>query len=711
MAIQGYVSSGYNLIGSLVNDLPVMSAELLAVGDTWTSTDWTGSWAVGWTHPTGTIETISLGATGSGGSGYAIGDILSVDTGGGTGGRVKVKTLSGSAVATFELMSVTGTAKGSGYAVGNNYTTTYVTGTGTGATVNVLTINNTTALTDTGMTAPTIGYKYQVAWTVSAASVGTFTVTIGGQVSAATTVGATSGNFGPTATTIGKLIITPTATFNGTIVISVKRLTAVSTPLSVWQDSGNVSRCEIRESTSANNTAVGLLAGGYFTTGIDNTAIGSSALASDTSGSYNSALGYQALYANTLGTYNTAVGYLSLTANLTGTGNTAIGYGSLKANTSGIQNTAVGEQALWANLVGGQNTACGEEALYACTGSNNSGFGFNALGNVGAGGTNTGLGTSALCNVSTGSGNVGVGYVAGRYGADGSTQINPNSSTYLGSYTKGLSSSDDNSTVIGYYAVGMGANTVVLGNDAVLTTALKGDVFIRDANDLGSETLTNPNLTGGTSWAGTNDCVLASDKATWTYSSGLASTLTQAQADLAITPGKSSKWYRFTYTVSGSTGTPTAFITTSFASVSTALMVGISTTQITYFRSAASPTDFIITSTLTAGQAFTLDTFSLKEVTGGDLTVAGNVGIGTADINSKAVIDIASTTRGVLLPRMNTVQRDLITSAPEGLEIYNTTTHQKEFYYGSWMNVAANSITTSKIAFNAVTADQLADKQ
>ena len=54
------------------------------------------------------------------------------------------------------------------------------------------------------------------------------------------------------------------------------------------------------------------------------------------------------------------------------------------------------------------------------------------------------------------------------------------------------------------------------------------------------------------------------------------------------------------------------------------------------------------------------------------ITSAGNVGIGTTAPNAAAKLDLTSTTRGLLLPRMTTAQRDAITTPPDGLMIYNT---------------------------------------
>lgn len=55
---------------------------------------------------------------------------------------------------------------------------------------------------------------------------------------------------------------------------------------------------------------------------------------------------------------------------------------------------------------------------------------------------------------------------------------------------------------------------------------------------------------------------------------------------------------------------------------------------------------------------------------------AGTVAVGTTSPNAAALLDVSSTTRGFLPPRMTTAQRDAITSPPAGLMIYNTTTNK-----------------------------------
>lgn len=159
---------------------------------------------------------------------------------------------------------------------------------------------------------------------------------------------------------------------------------------------------------------------------------------------------------------NTALGYQALLSNTTGFSNTAIGSSALFANTSGQNNIALGEDALRFNTTGTANTAVGLSTLFANT----------------SGGQNTAIGGGALNGNTTGSNNVALGYQAGIVQADGITSLIPNNSVYLGYGARGKNNSDNNSIVIGFTAIGIGANSVVLGNNSITTTALKGNVGI-----------------------------------------------------------------------------------------------------------------------------------------------------------------------------------------------------------------------------------------
>jgi hypothetical protein len=69
-----------------------------------------------------------------------------------------------------------------------------------------------------------------------------------------------------------------------------------------------------------------------------------------------------------------------------------------------------------------------------------------------------------------------------------------------------------------------------------------------------------------------------------------------------------------------------------------------------------------------------------------EITASGVVGIGTTTPNNSALLDITSTTRGFLPPRMTTAQRDAIASPAAGLVVYNSTTNKHQGYNGSTWN-------------------------
>ena len=143
--------------------------------------------------------------------------------------------------------------------------------------------------------------------------------------------------------------------------------------------------------------------------------------------------------------FGTFLGYQAGNVN-TGDNNTFVGYQSGLSNTTGNYNSVMGNSAFYSNITGNYNAAMGNRALS-----------FNIAGSA----------------------NSAMGYNAGRYQNDGTTPLQTaNNSVYIGYNSKGFNNSDNNSIVIGADAVGIGANSVVLGNNNILTTALKGNVGI-----------------------------------------------------------------------------------------------------------------------------------------------------------------------------------------------------------------------------------------
>jgi hypothetical protein len=75
-------------------------------------------------------------------------------------------------------------------------------------------------------------------------------------------------------------------------------------------------------------------------------------------------------------------------------------------------------------------------------------------------------------------------------------------------------------------------------------------------------------------------------------------------------------------------------------------------------------------------------------------TEGGSVGIGTgATPNASAALELASTTRGFLPPRMTEAQRNAITTPATGLMVFNTTSGTLQFWNGTgWTNVGGGVI-------------------
>ncbi|MDP1745262.1 MAG: hypothetical protein Q8L90_06785, partial [Bacteroidota bacterium] len=88
------------------------------------------------------------------------------------------------------------------------------------------------------------------------------------------------------------------------------------------------------------------------------------------------------------------------------------------------------------------------------------------------------------------------------------------------------------------------------------------------------------------------------------------------------------------------------------------------------------------------------------------------VGIGTASPAATSALDITSTTKGVLIPRMTTAQRDAITTPATGLQIYNTDCKSLNYYTGTcWIAMSKSlpdpGIITSTPATTVFCAGQV----
>ena len=389
-----------------------------------------GNVGIGTTAPTAKLQIKGAGTT----TGVAL---LTQDSAGKSGLSVLdsgVTTLQGSTATDYPTLGVE-------LLTGGTWTSTDWTGDASGWTH---TTGNVSPLSYSATV--TVGNLYEIKVIRTNGVTGTATMTIGGAAAGTISAGAATYYHAPKATATTGLVITPGSTFDGTVVVSVKQITAISTPLYSLLDSNGTARMEMRVGTATGNTFIGLGAGRYNTTGNNNSAQGYQALYSNTTGGSNSAQGVSALYSNTTGGSNSAQGYQALYSNTTGGSNSAQGYQALYSNTTGGSNSAQGVNALYSNTTGGYNSAQGLNALYSNT---------------------------------TGSNNSAQGYQAGRYITDGTTaNATGSNSLFLGANTKALADGQTNQIVIGDSAIGLGSNTVVLGNSSIVTTALRGNIGI-----------------------------------------------------------------------------------------------------------------------------------------------------------------------------------------------------------------------------------------
>jgi len=165
------------------------------------------------------------------------------------------------------------------------------------------------------------------------------------------------------------------------------------------------------------------------------------------------------------------------TINITNTANNFfLGYESGLLNTSGEYNVGVGYKAINKNISGTENTALGYQALKESTSNYNTGIGANVL-IVNTGSSNTAVGRLAMFSNSSGTSNTAVGRDSGRSNTTGSSNV------FLGKaagYNVSQKVDAVNTIGIGSDVYTTSDNQIVLGNDSIVDTQLKGVVTIND---------------------------------------------------------------------------------------------------------------------------------------------------------------------------------------------------------------------------------------
>lgn len=82
-----------------------------------------------------------------------------------------------------------------------------------------------------------------------------------------------------------------------------------------------------------------------------------------------------------------------------------------------------------------------------------------------------------------------------------------------------------------------------------------------------------------------------------------------------------------------------------------------------------------------------------------------NIGIGTTSPAASAALDITSTTKGLLIPRMTTAERTAIASPAKGLMVFDNTTSTYWFYNGSaWAEITGGGNSNFSLPYSGSVA-------
>jgi len=374
--------------------------------------------------------------------------------------------------------------------------------------------------------------------------------------------------------------------------------------------------------------------------------IGAISLDAQTSGNYNTCVGYASghgIFTGANNTYigwwsgggasgsnNTGVGYQACDG-ADGNGSVGIGYQAFRAGTSD-ECTFVGTFAGYdGSLTGNYNTAIGARAAFDLTTGTDNFYGGRYAGYRNETGSyNTGIGTESLggktASQQSNSDNLCAGYRSGAYLTTGSENV------FLGfksGYNQTTASNrfildnQDRTDAWGHEAYKSFFYGTFAATSGAQNLDINADVLIRNDSTLASESLNEVDFATHAKWDTVGDFDDTGGNAQYTHSAG-SGTLTQTSANMAVA-GVGSRWYVFTYTITGKTYAPAATITTAFTASAVTLDL-TNGTHTVYFQATASPGNFIISAT-SANGGFTMDDFTLKQLTGGDLTVNGDLNV------------------------------------------------------------------------------------
>jgi hypothetical protein len=321
-------------------------------------------------------------------------------------------------------------------------------------------------------------------------------------------------------------------------------------------------------------------------------------------------------------TLNTALGFQALNANTTGNNNTAIGYAALQKNTSGGSNTAIG--------VG--------SSLNITTGSLNTSVGVNSCGNITTGNNNTGIGHSAILLNTTGTDNTAIG----------------------------LSALSSNLTGQGNTSIGVSSSGNLLGNfnTAIGLQALRGSVSSTGSNNIGIGRISLFTNTTGESNVAIGNISMA-DNNTGSENSALGG----ESLSKNISGSQNVAVGRFAGNKITGGATDNSITNNSiYIGYNTKALANNQTNQIIIGHN---ETGLGSNTTIIGNSSTTLTALRGSLISGGTST------------NASAQLQVDSTTKGFLPPRMTNAQRTAIGSPAVGLIVYCTDAVEGLYVYKS----------------------------
>ena len=389
-------------------------------------------------------------------------------------------------------------------------------------------------------------------------------------------------------------------------------------------------------------------------------------------GNGNTSFGYQALD-NIMAGYgitNTAFGEQAMHMNTEGEQNTAAGWGAMYSNSAGCNNVAFGVQALYSNDNGHYNTAIGDEAMFTnSSGNENTALGISALFSNISGEVNTAVGAYALSNNEYGTGNVAIGNWAGA-SESGSNKL------YINNQPRGSEQNDRNKSLI--YGV-FGADPAnqrltINGRVGIGTVTPNSALEIKSSNavvsGLGSVRLSGNNSTERFEGVSNSGVCFQGQRSRGTVESPQ---VVQNDDQIVALTARGYDGTSFPVTT-GSSASLVAFATETYSSTSH-----------------GSAWKFLTTAngTTTATERMRVEQ-------------SGIVGIGTTSPATSAILDVSSTTKAFLPPRMTLLQIVDIDDPVAGLVAYDTDDSTLVFFNGEhWINMLTQECMPEPTQANA----------